>query len=415
MFGELFQRHYVVARHRSSPLAAEREEYLKYCEARGYSHRVLRDMAYMLMVIVRQLRITSVKGITKQEIEEAACCWARRQVRRQRAGSIYCPRKMFRRIALRWFGFLGSLECPADARSSVQKKMDAHHEFLRRDRALSESTIKRHGWHANRLLRQLEESGKSLRDISLIDIDTYLSKKAAEGWQRQSLRTAADALRSFLRYAEQRHWCTSGIASGIVPPRIYREEKLVSGLEWHQVKELLNRTKGDSARDIRDRAMLLLLARYGLRACEVRGLRLEDIDWENDRLIIRRSKQRCMQQYPMDADTGRALLRYLRRARPPSSYREVFLTLRAPFVPVCRNSLYHAVRSRLDASGIDASKKGPHSLRHACARRLLVRGFTLKQIGDFLGHRSADATRIYTKLDIANLRKVADISLRGLV
>lgn len=117
----------------------------------------------------------------------------------------------------------------------------------------------------------------------------------------------------------------------------------------------------------------------------------------------------------MDADTGRALLRYLRRARPPSSYREVFLTLRAPFVPVCRNSLYHAVRSRLDASGIDASKKGPHSLRHACARRLLVRGFTLKQIGDFLGHRSADATRIYTKLDIANLRKVADISLRGLV
>lgn len=384
MFEELFQRHHVVVRHRSSPLAAERERYLRHCEARGYAFLVLREMAYMLMVIMRQMQISSVIAISEQEIEKAASCWAKSQVRRKRAASIHYPRKRFRTIALKWFSFLGWLESSADTRSCDQEKIDAHHEFLRRDRALSESTIKRHGWHATRLLRQLEESGKSLRDISVVDIDAYLSKKAAEGWQRQSLRTAADALRSFLSYAEQRRWCPSGIARGVVPPRIYREEKLVSGLEWPQVEALLKCTKGDSLRDIRDRAMLLLLAHYGLRGCEVRGLRLEDIDWENDRLIIRRSKQRCMQQYPLDADTGRALLRYLRRARPTSACREVFLTLRAPYVAVCRNSLYYAVRSRLDASGIHASKKGPHSLRHYVSRLTAVQ--LRKGLSKFLGN-----------------------------
>ncbi|EQD55800.1 integrase family protein, partial [mine drainage metagenome] len=148
------------------------------------------------------------------------------------------------------------------------------------------------------LLKQLDDSHRSLRHLSVLDIDAYLSKKAREGWQRRSLRTAADALRSFVRYAEQRRWCRSGIVAAIDPPRIYQQESLVSYIQWRDVNALLKETKGHNARDIRDRAIFLLLARYGLRGCEVRGLRLEDIDWEHDLLLIRRSKQRCTQQYP---------------------------------------------------------------------------------------------------------------------
>lgn len=415
MFDHLFERDHVIAKHYNGPLATERENFLRHLEARKYARRVIRETAITLMVVVRRMGVVSPRKITWAEIETAAQSWAKSQTLRKRSRSIYYPKRMFRRIAIRWFQFLGWLEPPAIPAIPEREKIDAHHKFLRDERGLSESTIRRYGWHATRLLKQLDDSRRSLRDLSILDVDAYLSKKASEGWQRRSLRTAADALRSFVRYAEQRRWCRSGIVAAIDPPRIYQQESLVSYLQWRDVNALLKETKGDNARDIRDRAILLLLARYGLRGCEVRALRLEDIDWEHDLLLVKRSKQRCTQQYPLDSAIGSALLRYLRKARPVSPHREVFLTLRAPFVPLCQGSLYNAVRSRLDSLGVSSVRKGPHALRHACAHQLLNRNFSLKQIGDYLGHRSVDATRMYTKIDTINLREVAEIDLRGLI
>ena len=177
---------------------------------------------------------------------------------------------------------------------------------------------------------------------------------------------------------------------------------------------MLGSTGSDSARDIRDRAILILLATYGLRSSEVAGLRLEDVNWESEIVSITRPKPRRAQEYPLVSEAGEAILRYLQRARPRCMRREIFLTLKAPFRRLSQGSLYHLVSTRLGALGIHVSRRGPHSLRHACAGRLVAEGFSLKEIGDHLGHRSAYATRIYAKVDLIGLREVANFDLGGL-
>ena len=114
-------------------------------------------------------------------------------------------------------------------------------------------------------------------------------------------------------------------------------------------------------------------------------------------------------------EVGEAIFRYLHQVRPCCEHREIFLTLRARFRPLSSGALYHAVSTRLSALGITVVRRGPHCLRHACAGHLVGQGLSLKQIGDHLGHRSACATRIYTKVDLAGLRQVASLDLGGLL
>jgi len=153
------------------------------------------------------------------------------------------------------------------------------------------------------------------------------------------------------------------------------------------------------------------LATYGLRSGEVAGLRLEDVNWESELVSVARPKQRRAQQYPLVSEAGEAILRYLQEVRPRCAQREIFLTLKAPFRRLSQGGLYHLVSARLGALGIHVPRRGPHSLRHACAGHLKAGGFSLKEIGDHLGHRSAYATRIYAKVDLVGLREVANFDL----
>jgi integrase len=159
----------------------------------------------------------------------------------------------------------------------------------------------------------------------------------------------------------------------------------------------------------------MLLAVYGLRRGEVARLQLDDLDWEGERIVVSRPKQHRIQSYPLVSTVGEAILRYLREARPRSAHRTLFLTLAAPIRPLSALSITPIVRTRLSALGVDLPRRGAHCLRHACANHLLDSGFSLKQIGDHLGHRSANSTLGYTKIDLTELRKVAEIDLGRLL
>ena len=180
------------------------------------------------------------------------------------------------------------------------------------------------------------------------------------------------------------------------------------------MQRLIASAGGDAARDIRDRAILILLATYGFRSGEISGLRLEDVNWEKEMVSIVRPKPRRTQPYPLVREAGEAILRYLQQVRPRCARREIFLTLQAPFRRLSPGALYHLVSTRLGALGIQVPRRGPHSLRHACAGHLVAEGFSLKEIGDHLGHRSTKATRIYAKVDLVGLREVANFDLGGL-
>jgi integrase len=159
----------------------------------------------------------------------------------------------------------------------------------------------------------------------------------------------------------------------------------------------------------------MLLAVYGLRRGEVARLQLEDFDWTGERIMVSRPKQRRIQYYPLVPTVGEAILRYLRQVRPRCSHRVLFLTLAAPIRPLSAMSITPIVRARLSALEVSLPRRGAHCLRHACASHLLASGFSLKQIGDHLGHRNANSTLSYTKVDLAGLRQVAELDLGRLL
>ena len=182
-------------------------------------------------------------------------------------------------------------------------------------------------------------------------------------------------------------------------------------MAWADVKVLIASLSGDDAVTIRDRAIVLLLANYGFRRGEVAKLKLEEIDWEGKTLEVNRAKQRRVQCYPLIQTVGDALIRYLTEVRPLCSHRQVFLAMKAPTRPLSAESIAQIVRWRSAAIRDGVLAYSPHNLRHACAQHLLIEGFSLKKIGDQLGHRNATSTALYTKIDLPQLRQVAEIDL----
>lgn len=166
---------------------------------------------------------------------------------------------------------------------------------------------------------------------------------------------------------------------------------------------------------IRDRAAILLLTLYGLRTNEIIQLTLDDFDWPSEQFYVRRSKQRKLQQFPLCAEAGDAIICYLREVRPRSAHRQLFLTEQMPHRPYGRVGFAKSITARIKSLGVSLTHYGPHVLRHACATHLLAQGFSFKEIGDHLGHRSTHSTRIYAKVDLSSLRQVADFDLSGLI
>jgi site-specific recombinase XerD len=373
---------------------------------------MLRKIAWMLLVISKSTCLRRGK-VTRKEIGFAAKHRPRViQNRVPRVGSPW-SRLLFIHVATAWFRFLGRLKDPP-IRSPFTNQIDRFARFMRDERGLSLITITSRCERVANFLGTVQPK-RFLRAISISDVDAYLSHQGKHGWSRPSLAALASDLRSFFRYAEGQHWCAGGIATAIETPRIFAQEAIPRSPTWEQVQQLIASTTSKSASDIRAQAIVMLLALYGLRRGEVVRLCLEDLDWAGEVLYVVRPKQRRGQRYPLQLSVGDAILRYLREVRPKCAHRELFLTLNAPVRPLSPASVTAIVRTRLTALGVQLARRGAHSLRHACARQLLASGFSLKQIGDHLGHRSASSTLIYAKVDLEGLRQVAELDLGGLL
>ena len=233
-------------------------------------------------------------------------------------------------------------------------------------------------------------------------------------WGRSSLRGAAFALRKWLDYGGQCGWVRPGLGVTVLAPRSHKLQTLPLGPPWATVGRMIDTLGGDEAVATRDRAILLLLSIYGVRSGELRRLQLDDIDWVHDRIVFERSKSWRREQFTLHPMVGEAIVRYLQRARPRASSRCVFLTTRAPHRPLTACALHSIVKRRYPEGEAPLRGRGPHGLRHACARHLVESGHSFKQVGDFLGHRSADSTRLYAKVNLRSLREVALDDLGGL-
>lgn len=157
----------------------------------------------------------------------------------------------------------------------------------------------------------------------------------------------------------------------------------------------------------RDYAILLLLITYGLRSVEVANLSLDSIDWENERLHVPERKAGHSTVYPLSPIVGEAIINYLQSGRPESTERLIFLKVVAPYNPLRWQALGQRVTWYLKKAGIPVARPGSHTLRHTCIQHLVDAHFSLKTIGDYVGHSKPISTQVYTKIDVEALRDIA--------
>ncbi len=415
MFETLFTCPGALRRHREGPLAAERAAYLRALADQGMARTtILRRSSYCLCVAVELQRWPADRSFDDADVDLLAEAWAARRPLIGRASSPRWPKEHFRFTATDFLRNLGRLR-PTTAAEPGRYDTELA-EFVAAQREgpwQSEATCRSARWQITRFLDYLGQRGIALSDVAATDIDAFFGHMA-QRWSRSSLRTSAKMLRTWFRYCERQGWARAGVADAILSPRVYRHEGLPLGPTWDAVGRMLAETSGEAPASLRDHAIVLLLSVYGLRSGEVRRLRLDDVDWARDRIRFVRSKSRREETAPLEPRVGNAVARYLRNGRPETDSRIVFLTLRAPHRPLSAGGLYNVVRRQL--SEVESPKRGlgPHGLRHACARHLVESGRSFKEVGDHLGHRNPDATRIYAKVDLTSLRKVAFDDLGGL-
>jgi integrase len=157
----------------------------------------------------------------------------------------------------------------------------------------------------------------------------------------------------------------------------------------------------------RDYAILLLLVTYGLRGREVAGLTLDDLDWPQDRLRVPERKAGHSTAYPLSPVVGEGIVDYLKHGRPPTKDRALFIRALAPYQPCGAACISNRASYYLAKAGIAVPRPGSHTLRHSCVQRLVDAKFSLKTIGDYVGHASPNSTRIYAKVDVESLRELA--------
>lgn len=418
MFDQLFARSDTVARYLSAPLVDERRHYLTHCAVQGMAKSTLEAKARLQLSIAEYLRLADRPNdtITLSEIKKAATRWSNHNWPSLQNSNAKQSRDYFIATAAEWLTFLNRLQTVSKPVTICDQMLAEFRRFMEEDRNLSSATVICRCSSVRPFLIQLLDGRQSLKTITVSRVDSLLAQKVnKERYARVSVRAYSSSLRAFFRYAEMRGWCPAGIAALIMAPRVFQQETLPSGPTWDVVEEIVDATAGDRPTAIRDHAILMLLAVYGVRSGEVARLQLTDIDWQRETIAFTRSKMAGTHSFPLVPSVGAAIIRYLKEVRPKSLHPQVFLTRQAPVGPISNGAMWAVVGRQLRKRAPSLKHHGPHSLRHACATRLINQGLSLKEIGDHLGHRDVEATRIYAKVDLVHLREVADFDLGGLL
>jgi site-specific recombinase XerD len=415
VFDKLLKDRRFLTTYQTGPLAAERQRFLEQLDELGYAKRRLSQINVVLFAIANCIASAEQQRYSVRECEAVAKNWVKnRPDRGASAKSRKASETEFLFYMKRWLKFLDRLD-DGKPPTPFAAELEAFLSHLQVERGFTETTIDNRRDSLSVFFQWLaNDQVISLQQVDLDHVSRFQAVGKSRGWKRTTISFHTQSLRTFLRYTNSRGWSSVAVGA-ITAPRLYAYEGLPEGPKWPDVKSLLENENGDSPVRIRNRAMFLLFARYGFRVSEVRLLELDDLDWDKERIVLRRSKLRRAHEYPLDREVGDAILRYLQDVRPRSNHQRVFLSLRQPYRPLSTGAIGTQVQKRLRRISARFGSYGPHALRHACAKQLLTEGFSIKQIGDHLGHVSVVATQLYAKVDLSGLREVGNLDMSELV
>lgn len=382
------------------PLAIYIDAFAEQLAYQGYARATAREKLRLIAHLSRWLDRykLSVEDLNEACIERFRC-YRRRQGRIDHHAASTCKALL---AQLREAGVIPPAPDPRE--DNAQRRIeDGYKEYLARERGLASATIINYA----AIARDFVAANPMLLDtLCPTDIHAFIRRRSRE-FSRRRLQLIVTGLRSFLRYLQQRGKISADLATAVPTVANWRRADIPKTITPEQIETLLATCDPAITAGRRDRAILLLLARLGLRASEVVAMRLDDIDWQVGTFIVRGKGSR-REPMPLPEDVGQALADYLSDGRPVCDTRRVFVRLCAPYRGL-RNasSLCDVVKRALARAGIDAPFKGAHLLRHSLATRLLASGASLAEIGELLRHERLETTQIYAKLDLGALRSLA--------
>ena len=388
---------------RSGPSGPYLDGFAVALERQGYSAgtavRYLRAAAHLGHVMARQ-------GAMPSEIDLAAfsehlrSCRCPRAMGGRRNHHTTFGTRLFRRHLVE----IGVCQPAAAPLQRAEPRLVTHFkEWLRKHRGASDATIRLYARDAARLAAALGDDPGGWEPAAIRSFFLDCASRCGEG----TVEKLSTSLRAFLRYLAVQGRCRTGLADVVPGYAHWRLADLPRSLAAEQVNRLVAACDSEVVERRRDRAILLLLARLGLRAGDVAQLRLDDIEWETGSLRVS-GKSRYEVRLPLPQEAGDAIAAYLacRPSTCPSDH--VFLRNIAPFRPFRNGDGVSSVVKRLmQRAGIVAPVKGAHVLRHTAATEMLRHGVPLEKIGLVLRHRGIDTTARYAKADVALLKQVA--------
>ena len=386
---------------RANPIGSHLDGFTGWLSQRGFAWTTIRQHVWALAAFGRWLhrRRRSVRDLRRRDGDDFCrrrCAVPRRERDTAALGQF---------LAYLEAAHLIPVPAPVIDRSPLAQINARYVAYLQHDRALSPLSATRHWFVLRRFLVERFGDGPIvLRNLQPDDVTRYLLRHVPT---QSRCCSQVSTLRGFLRFLWQAGDIDRDLAAAIPPIRRWRLVAVPTYLKASEVAHLLASVDRTSASGRRNYAILLLLARLGLRAGEVVRLELQDLDWRAGELTVR-GKGSVHARLPLPRDVGAALATYLRTDRPTCATRRVFVCLKAPHRglghPATVSTLVHYALTR---AGLTPLATGAHLLRHSLATNLLRHGASLGDIGEVLRHQQVQTTEIYAKVDVDRLRTLA--------
>jgi site-specific recombinase XerD len=386
------------------PLAEHVRPFGEWAFEQGYSkHRVHRRV----VLAAGFSQWLGRKGIRAREVgkEHLAQYLRHRSCEKQVHGGDNSSLKQFLEF-LRCGGIVAAERLDCETMTPVEQCVREFETYLYDQRALAPITVSNYARCIRQFLtKRFGKQAVKLEGLRAEDVFGYVRQESRPTHFKHA-KQITTSLRSFFQFARYRGVITADLSAAVPKVAGWSMTGIPRAITAGESRKLLRSIDRRHTKGRRDYAILLLLARLGMRSGEIARLDLDDIDWNSGSLKVRGKGREA--RLPLPQDVGEAIVAYLRHGRPPATSRRVFLRCKAPFRGF-RDSTVIAgiVRYAIERAGVQSPTHGAHQFRHALATQMLHHGGSLKEIGDLLGHRSVQVTTIYAKVDIAALRTLA--------
>jgi site-specific recombinase XerD len=404
MLEQFFDNPLVAEHLRGNPLGPHLDSFAASLAALGYARLTGRGQIDLLARMGRWLAGNEFtvadldERIVRRFLDEVRCQG------RQRRGDRATGRRFLEH--LRGGGVIPVLEGVSDQQPLALVE-SRYAQYLKVERGLSTETVRNYVPFVHRfLVERFGDDVLRLGALKASDSSTFIQRHAGS-LSLGRAKLMVTVLRSFLRFLLEHRDIDTDLAAAVPAVAGWRQAAVPKYLGSHEVQRVLDSCDRHTAVGRRNHAILLLLARLGLRAGEVVALELDDVDWRGGELRVR-GKGRLHDRLPLLTDVGEALATYVRQDRPRCASRRVFIRTRAPQRSFLSPAAVTTIVERaVERAGLHPSLRGAHLLRHSLATGMLRGGASMAEVGQVLRHRSPTTTEIYAKVDFEGLRALA--------